>query len=91
MLISIYLKGNQIHKKLYLFTESTATKYATMCRVPLCEIKLEETKGKMTAPCPHRAYSGRDIEIKVFTDTTTVKEENKQDDVIWEVLSIRLL
>lgn len=45
----------------------------------------------MTDTCPHRAYSGRDIQIKVFTDTTTVKEENKQDDVIWEVVSIRVL
>lgn len=45
----------------------------------------------MTDPCPHRAYSGRDIQIKVLKDTRTVKEENKQDDVTWEVLSIRQL
>ena len=45
----------------------------------------------MTDPCPHRAYKRRGIQIKVFTDTGTVQEENKQDDVTWEVLSIREL
>lgn len=62
---------------MYLFTEPIATEYANVSQVLLCKIKLEETKGKMTDPCPHRAYSGRDIQIKVLTDTRTVKEENK--------------
>lgn len=87
--ISTYLYGSQIHKELHSFTEPTAAKYANVCQVLFCETKLEETKEEMTGPCPHRVYRGRDIQI--FTDTRTIKKENKQDDVTWKVLPIRQL
>lgn len=54
---------------------TSAAKYANVCQVLFCETKFEETKEEMTGPCPHRVYRGRDIQI--FTDTRTIKKENK--------------
>jgi hypothetical protein len=50
-----------------------------------------ETKRKVADPCPHRAYCGRERQRQTKYLHTTTEEENKWDDVTWELLSITWL
>lgn len=59
--MSRYLQGSQIHKELYLFTKQIAINYANVCPVLICKTEFGETKHTN----------------KVFTDTRTIKKENK--------------
>lgn len=48
---------------MYLFIDPIDSKCTNVCKVVFGTIKPEETKGKTTGLCPHRAC-GREIQIQ---------------------------